>query len=222
MPRSEPAAALFVTTVLSHLAIVPTVAQFYRRRWTTEAIMGAFTILASFMYHMSEDFGRSFFLDELQWHRLDNIGALNAFSMMFIYMAQIDDPFANTALKWVNFFGIVVVQEGHPWDERYTFGPLIAFALIPVLYNLLWARRVPAYDFGELGVGLASLVVALLFFVKGLDDASDAYRMAHGMWHVACGFSTLRLWRCVRHPTNTAVARQLVDVARNSGSDRRC
>jgi hypothetical protein len=216
MPREESPYALNVTTRLAHAAMQPRVLQLVRRRWVLEAVSSSFCLLTSFMYHATQDWGTSCFLDELQWHRLDNIGALNGFSLLFVYLAEIQDPLADNGLKILNFFLAVVVQEGYPWDERYTFGPLLLFFLIPVVYNAAWARRVPAYDYRELALGVAALPVALLFFVRGLDDASDPYRMAHGMWHMTAGFSCYHLWRAVRHPTNDVLVQQLLLVNREN------
>lgn len=38
------------------------------------------TLVTSFMYHLSDSLGRDdLFLEELEWHRLDNIGAIASF-----------------------------------------------------------------------------------------------------------------------------------------------
>jgi hypothetical protein len=209
MAREESELALFATTVLSHLAMIPVIVQFVRKRWVMEAVSGCFTLLTSFMYHATQDWGAPFFLHEHEWHRLDNVAALHSISGLLIYMADFRSPLANTAMKVLNLFLIIIIQEPYPWDERFTLGPFLYFLTIPFIYNGFFSGRRPAYDYRKFGQGLAGMVVAILFFIRGLDDASDAYRLSHGMWHLVGGFGFYHLWSCVKNPVNDQVVRQL-------------
>ena len=61
-----------------------------------------------------------------------------------------------------------------------------------------WLPVPPTTENVMLGFGL--LVVALPFFVAGLDDDNDPFRVFHGMWHLTGGFASLYLWRVVKYP----------------------
>jgi len=56
------------------------------------------------------------------------------------------------------------------------------------------------YDAREVMVGGGFLIGALIFFLLGLDDPNDPYRIFHGAWHVCGSFASLRLWRSVKDP----------------------
>ena len=197
---------LFFVTFLSHLSMVFPIILLFRRRWIWETVLSAATLTTSFMYHSVQAYRTRFILSELQWHRLDNIVAITAFGAFFLYLACIPNPFLNETLKFAYLWITVVLQERAPWDERYTFFPIVCFGAVPVCTHLFYWRRWPHYDWQEFTVGFGCLAVAVGFFIVGLDEAHDPFRMFHCMWHVMGGYAATRLWRVVTLPTNNAAA----------------
>lgn len=196
--------AICLTTVVSHLAIVPALWQLIKRRWIYEVAISIFAVFVSFMYHLCQAFGMRFFLSELQWHRLDNIGALGCFGAFFTHLCCFRDPNLDSSVKFLTLFLSIIVQEHSPWNEMFTFVPILSFALLPVVIHVFQRKR-PLYDMRSFVYGFGGLAAAVPFFVAGLDDDNDPWRMYHGMWHVLGGLSSFYLWRVVRtHPLHPA------------------
>jgi hypothetical protein len=68
-------------------------------------------------------------MSEGQWHRLDNIFAIQCFSTLFVYLAALPD--LRTHLT-VNFFSLgitIVTQEKDPWNVLYTVVPVVTVFL---------------------------------------------------------------------------------------------
>jgi hypothetical protein len=212
---------IFVTNVVSHLFILPTLRQLLQRRWTFEAIVTLFSITTSFTYHLAQVLQAKLFLDELQWHWLDNVGAISSFGVWLTYMGCIRDPFVDQYVKYATVLIAVFIQVPHPWDPRFTFGPIAAFFLIPITTFCIRFATCPGscgtrvqaalsvYTGREALIGALLLVVALFFFSLGLDEKSDPYRAFHGLWHLVGGLSSLHLWRIVRQPTAAETATAL-------------
>ena len=197
---------LFFCTVISHVSMIAPTVLLWHRRWVWEFSLSVATCTTSFMYHTVQSYHTRFILSELQWHRLDNIVAITAFGTFFLYLACIPDPTINEALKYLFLWITVVLQEKAPWDERYTFAPIVCFGAVPVCMHLFYWRRWPNYDWKEFTIGFGCLAGAVFFFILGLDEAHDPFRMFHGMWHVLGGYAATRLWKIVKLPTNNAVA----------------
>lgn len=197
--------------------------QLIKRRWVFEATVSAFAALTSFMYHLTQALQTTIVMEELQWHFLDNIGAVAGFAVFFTYLAALKDPFTDAWLKFIFVLFAVIVQVPHPWDLQYTLGPITLFSLVPVvsliykflfstpqqasllvrLHHVFVANFVPR----EVVVGGGTLMTALFFFYLGLDEKNDPYRMYHGMWHVLGGLASLRMWRIVKDP----IVQEIVD-----------
>ena len=204
MPRNDPQMAVFFTCVVSHVSLLPTLLQLYRRRWMFEVSATCFGLLCSFLYHTCQAFDMVIFLTELQWHRLDNVGALVCFSALFTYLCALRDSTMDAYIKYGCFMFGIIIQEKSPWEIEYTLVPVFLFALMPVISHACLFQRLPHYDWKNFVVGFGTLVAAFPFFVAGLDDEHDPYRMFHGMWHLMGGVASLYLWRIVKQPVATA------------------
>ena len=200
---------LFITNVLSHIFMCLPIIQLLKRRWTFEACIHCFGILSSFMYHFVQAYqftnGPPFQIEEIQWHFLDNVAVLACFGVWFTYLAALRDPFTDMWIKVSTVMISIIVQVPHPWDVSYTFGPLLLFFMIPVsscLHKLFIQKQTfsSIYDVREVMIGFGFLFASLFFFVLGLDDGNDPYRVYHGMWHLFGAFPSLRLWRSVKDP----------------------
>lgn len=205
MPREDPPIAVFITTVVSHLTLIAPLLQLIKRKWMFEAFISVFGLTSSFMYHTCQSFDTRIFLSELQWHRLDNIGALSSFGIFWTYMACIKDPVVEAYVKYACVFITLLAQEKDPWNEFYTFIPVVIFAMIPFFFHIFVHRRMPQYDKKNTLLGFGLLGCAIPFFVAGLDDDNDPYRIFHGVWHLMVGIASFYLWRVVKFPGAVAL-----------------
>lgn len=194
--RYDDELATFVVVVIAHLSGLPATIILIRRRWVVEAIVAMFTLSVSFMYHACQALHGSFFLTELQWHRLDNIAALSVFGILFTYLADFQDPIVAEYVKFSTFILSMFAQEKSPWEEVYTIVPFVTWLTIPFINHIFFLRRLPRYDWKNFILGMGSLAVAVPFFIVGLDDENDPFRMYHGLWHVFAGAALAFLW-CV-------------------------
>jgi len=211
-----------LVTAITNVAYVPVALTLLRQGRDFEAFVAFFTTLTSFMYHLCDSVQRSVWMTAGQWHRLDNIGSIMAFSCWFIYLARFRDPRVADRVKYTFLMLILICQEKGPWDERFTFGPILTAAAIFLIRLLLfsswmakvrWRRR-------TLTVGLGLLVLAVLSFIRGLDDATDPYRIFHGGWHFFGGVSSYYLWQ-VKRDVDVAEQQSVVDGGHGSPSFRR-
>jgi hypothetical protein len=192
---------IFLTTVVSHASMLLPIWQFHQRRWTYELFVAIFTLMTSFMYHFCQAFHAEIYLTELKWHRLDNICSLTCFGMFFVHISCIRNPLVDQVLRIATFLFSVLMQEKAPWDINYTAGPILLFLLCPVIVHGFIHRELPPWDYRECVIGFGLLGLAIFFFILGLDDDNDRYRIFHGLWHFFVGFASLHNWRIVKtHP----------------------
>ena len=142
------------------------------------------SVISSGLYHLCEIYEFVIFLDELQWHRLDNIFAITSFQLMILHVMGAVTP-RDHSLKWSTLLLSIVIQEPDPWNVAYTVAPCIwAVVLGAAIRVYHWKERQVSYDRRRMATGLLWLIAGLVFFVVGLDDPNDYLRMSHGMWHV--------------------------------------
>ena len=53
----------------------------------------------------------------------------------------------------------------------------------------------PKYNKRKLIIGWGLLLIAVIFFVLGIDKDKDYIRWKHGMWHLFIGFSLHLIWQ---------------------------
>eukprot|EP00760_Papus_ankaliazontas_P011496 PhM_4_TR14809/c0_g1_i1/m.12994 len=192
---------LFITNVMSNFTVLPTVRLLFRRRWWFESFVVLAGMVTSTLYHASQAAPDvPLFLSELQWHRLDNICGLCCFAVFFLYLCDLravhQAPLRNS-LKFVCVGTAMLAQEKDPWNINYTLFPFLLYAIISVLVVLVLRLSRPQYDGRNLRNGFGLLGVAFLFFIRGLDDATDPGRVYHGTWHMLAGCSSYYLWNIV-------------------------
>eukprot|EP00906_Rhabdomonas_costata_P019340 RCo028264 len=200
-------AGMVVVTVLSNLAGLPAAAVLYRQRnMDFELFLCLGTFVTSMCYHLCESLGTSLWLTEVQWHRLDNVMAISSFMCWFVYLCDFTDRRARDACRFAVMAVVLVLQEGAPWDERFTFGPVLATALLFLLKRWLVDGCGPKCDPNRLRTGLLLQSLGVLCFIRGLDNDTDPLRIFHGLWHVFISGACYFLWDIVQ-PQATAVAR---------------
>lgn len=201
MRETESPFILFVTTVMSHLTMLPMPYFFYKRGYVMEFSVSIFALLMSFMYHSAESFGTPLFLTEKEWHRLDNIGVISVMGMWDVHLCCISNVFVDMCCKSFCVFFTLVMQQKHPWDVRFTITPVLLFGVFPVVKYCFMERRLPQVNIRYLLFGTFFCSFAIPFFFLGLNDREDPYRMFHGGWHFFMGIGAFFLWVMVKHPT---------------------
>jgi predicted membrane channel-forming protein YqfA (hemolysin III family) len=202
MREDESHVVLFITTVLSHLTMLPMPFFFYRRGYVMEFCGSLFALLASFMYHSAESCGTPLLLTEKEWHRLDNIGIVSIIGMWDVYLCCFTNTFVDTCCKCFCVFFTLIIQQKHPWDVRFTATPIILFSVFPIVKYCFLERRLPPVNVRYLLFGIFFASFAVPFFILGLNDSEDPYRMYHGGWHFFMGIGSFFLWLMVKHPSS--------------------
>ena len=83
---------MVVSTGLTNFLILPVLIMFYRRKMFFSVFIGVFTMFTSFMYHFTESIQvESLILNEYEWHRLDNVGAIVCFISLYVFLADLKD-----------------------------------------------------------------------------------------------------------------------------------
>ncbi|TDH67473.1 hypothetical protein CCR75_008234 [Bremia lactucae] len=146
----------------------------------------------SFMYHVCDSIDRPLWLTEGQWHRLDNIGSIMSFVVWSIHLMDLQSPLKERYVQYF-FFGMVLVfQEKNPWDEWNSVTP-VASSFLLLLATFAIRRRMPSYNYQQFRRGLLLMALAVMCFVRGLNDDTDPFRVYHGsarhiylFWPIAC------------------------------------
>ena len=88
--------------------------------------------------------------------------------------------------QWAFLFMTLVCQEISPWNEFFTFFPILVPAFLVIVRRLVFleSHLCPRLKPSWLILGVISLLAGLGCFIKGLDDRNDYLRIWHGMWHV--------------------------------------
>lgn len=188
---------MVIITAISNFSFVPALILLIKRKNYFPSFMGLFTMITSFTYHFMESVAlrKIFNMDEYQWHRLDNIGAICCFISLCIYMMDNRNSELDTILNFVGLLITLFCQESDPWNIWYTVIPILAF------FGLIFAHsyrrgRFPKYPNRKMFKnGLISMFIGFFCFYFGLDEFQDYLRFAHGCWHFMVGVSSFYLWQ---------------------------
>lgn len=198
---------MLIITGITNFACFPALYIVYSKRMYYQFYVGLFTFLTSFMYHSLESVEwESLYLDRGTWHKLDNIGSINCFQMLFVYWMDnlhynkgryysSHTPSIDLQLGLISLFFTMIVQANHPWKLENTYVPILVFVIIFLLTVALGRR--PRFNSYYVKRGLACLAVAVCCFIKGLDEFSDYLRIYHGLWHCFIGFGSFFLWQSI-------------------------
>ncbi len=76
-------------TGFSNLLIIPTLWLMKKQGLSLQLNMGIFTMICSFTYHSIDSFSDDLvlYLNEVEWHRLDNIGSVLCMSSLLLYVS---------------------------------------------------------------------------------------------------------------------------------------
>lgn len=199
--------AMLVVTGITNFACLPALYVVYQKRLYFQFYMGLFTFITSFMYHSMESVDwNQIYLDRGTWHKLDNIGSIVCFQMLFVYWMDnlhykqgkyysIHTPDTDFQLNMIALFITMIIQANHPWLIENTYVPILMFVFL-FLLSVLLGRR-PRFNLYYLKRGLGMLIIAICCFIKGLDEFSDYLRIYHGLWHCFIGFGSFFLWQSI-------------------------
>lgn len=206
MTGDEKAIMLLVTGI-TNFACFPALYVVYQKGLIYQFYMGLFTFATSFMYHSLESVDwNSFYIDRGTWHKLDNIGSICCFIMLFIYwmdnLSKKNGSYyskhvssTDLQLNMTGLFITMLMQANHPWRLQNTLIPIFLFLALFIL-KICFIRK-PRYNSYYVKRGTGLLLVAVFFFIRGLDEHKDYLRINHGMWHCFVGFSSFYLWQSI-------------------------
>ena len=106
---------------------------------------------------------------------------------------------ANTVLRYAAFALVTVAQVRDKfWMEQSQWSMLVisVYALLPLL-KFVSQNRIPNYHRQRTKKGLSFALLAALFFVMGLDEKNDRFRICHSVAHVFMGGALYQLWAIV-------------------------
>jgi Protein of unknown function (DUF3522). len=186
---------MMLITGITNAFTIPVILLMYRKNIIHRAFFGFFTGFTSFMYHTLEslDINRVF-LDEGQWHRLDNVGSIICFCSLFVFLMDNRDDILDLKLEYIAVFISLVAQEKDPWNINYTVIPIMCYVLM-FIGVLLWRKRKPKYNMRMLKKGVIYLSFAIPCFVFALNEHSDYLRFFHGLWHLFIGMGSFYIWQ---------------------------
>lgn len=183
-----------VITGISNFACLPGILLMFIYDRPYELFMGIFTMVTSFMYHVTESLDVNVYITPGKWHELDNIGSICCINSLLISLINGYNN-KDKQLK-LNLFSLILVltmQANNPWDLFNTVFPILVF--ITILCVDFIRNGIPIYNSNALKKGMGVFLLALSMFIKGLDENSDYLRIAHSLWHVSVGYSTFYLWQ---------------------------
>ncbi|KAL9647459.1 hypothetical protein ABK040_006820 [Willaertia magna] len=95
------------------------------------------------------------------------------------------------SLQWSSCFLSIFCQEISPWEEFYTFLPILFTGSYCVIRRFFFLEKViaPTYDKKNLLFGGILLMIGWICFIKGLNNEQDILKIWHGMWHLFVGIA---------------------------------
>eukprot|EP00771_Trimastix_marina_P000577 gnl/Trimastix_PCT/1596.p1 GENE.gnl/Trimastix_PCT/1596~~gnl/Trimastix_PCT/1596.p1 ORF type:complete len:222 (+),score=2.62 gnl/Trimastix_PCT/1596:58-723(+) len=173
------------TTVATNLGALLPISYTLRCCLPFETLCGVFTMMVSIMYHLCECLGILVLeMNDGQWHRLDNVGAILSWGSLCLHMCQLYhrrnllDTF-----RWCFLFFTLWCQERGPWEIQFTLIPILCMFALFLIRLMFFSRDNMAWCHYQLIWGAIFLVPTCICFARGLDDDHDWIRLWHGLWH---------------------------------------
>jgi Protein of unknown function (DUF3522) len=198
---------MLLITGLTNFSCFPSLYVIYHKGMYFQFHVGVFTFITSFMYHSLESVEwKQFYIETSTWHKLDNIGSITCFIMLFVYW--MDNLYykkgsyyskhsvpTDLHLNMIGLFLTMLMQAKGPWALENTIYPILLYFILFIL-KVLFVRR-PRFNGYYIKRGACMLFIAIFFFSKGLDENTDYLRINHGMWHCFVGISSFFLWQSI-------------------------
>ena len=193
MPRSSTETFIWImVSAVTNVTGIPVAYLNYTKGRIFEAVIITYTMITSFMYHLCDSLelkgDKGLWLSEGQWHRQDNVGAIMCFIILFMYLCDFKNKQHEELIKYTFLCIVILLQEKSPWYLNFTIGPIVAAALVFVCKRLIVDNGVfPTCHKRYLRYALVIHFIAILCFIRGLNEHTDPYRIFHGMWHMLSG-----------------------------------
>ena len=189
---------MFLINAVSGLAGVPLLLLMARQRYSYALGIGVLSILSSFMYHSIESWSPNghFILQQAEWHRLDNIGAISCLCAILIQLINTNSEKLDQVLNLFAFTLTMFCQEFSVWDVNYSVLPIITTVCLTLLIKFLFIDRKEAPNYNPLMLkrGGIFMLAAFVSFYVALDEFKDYLRICHGLWHSFAGIGVFHLW----------------------------
>ncbi|CAD8048421.1 unnamed protein product [Paramecium primaurelia] len=186
---------MVLITGITNFVVIPAIIIIRKQRMDFQFYMSIFTLITSFMYHTLESVDCKFFIiEEGGWHRLDNVGSIVCFQMLFTQLSDLQNLHLETMLNYFGLFITFVAQAKSPWDLNYTVGPIL-LQLFICIFLIIKRRRLPKLNKQKMKKGLMILMAAVVFFSLSQDEYKDYLRFYHGMWHTTVGLFSFYIWQ---------------------------
>ncbi|EAS07733.2 transmembrane protein, putative (macronuclear) [Tetrahymena thermophila SB210] len=186
---------MVLITAITNFACMPALCLLYKKNLVFETYVGVFTFVTSFMYHFVESIGaEKLFMKELEWHQLDNIGAIMCFITVFIHMANFQNYNLQMQLNYSAMFIVIILQVADPWNLTFTVAPIVIYALI-IIALAIYLKTQPFTNRQMTIKGFSLIFLGAIFFSLSQDEHTDYLRIYHGLWHSVIGLSAIYTWQ---------------------------
>ena len=173
---------MMIFTSASNFWAIPGCIGVYQRGKYYHAFIGAMLITISTIYHFVDSFHiDNFLFDDGHWHRLDNMASAQGFISLIVYFLDLKDPDKEELYNLIGFLVTLVCQEGYPWQIEFTLLPLLPFFAMFIYKYFKTGFNITNRT--ALQRGRRYLLIAIIFFILGLDETKDYLRILHSIWH---------------------------------------
>ena len=184
-----------ITTLSNITFLLPIYTLFVKSIWIEFIILIIGIFISSMYHHSDSNENRSILLSRSNWHKLDNIMAVEIILSHMLYLSKIDF-YQSLYLHLVGFFITIIFQLKNPWDIENVIYPSI-IGLMAFVYKLIFFNNVH-YKINNIYNLCILLPISLFFFFKGLsDDDFKGNRIYHSFWHFFAGLSSFILLSCI-------------------------
>ena len=191
----------------SNIFILPIILKIIRYRNNFEVLISLLGFIGSLMYHVCESLQVDIYMEEKQWHVIDNIGTVAAFNLLIIDLINTTKK-VKDKLNVFSLFIIFLTQFSDPWNIINSISPIFVFIIIYLYFNFYQnnnnnnnnsynkkirnVNNINIYSSNRKYIYISFILmpVGILCFIIGLDNYNDYLRIYHSFWHIIMGYST--------------------------------
>jgi len=197
----------FVSTVCSDFALIPCLFVMAEQRRHFELFIGVSQVVTAFCYNTCNALQISLFLDEEEWHMINNVLATTYVPLLAIHIMDSENETLNLVLRYAAFSCILIgqIRDGffHSW--QWTAPPVAFFVLFPLLRRAFhFEPKRAKLDVQKFNKGTCCAAVGAVCFLLGLHDKEDLehnpFRLWHSLFHWFIGAALWHLWAIVPVP----------------------
>jgi hypothetical protein len=147
------------------------------------------------MYHLCDALDINIYMEESQWHIIDNIGSGAAFNILIFSFLNVTRVQIQK-INFIFFLVIIILQFADPWNIINTVVPIVLAFLYTLYVNYIKYPRNESIFYNKnktLRRGVYVFPFALFFFILGLDEHTDYLRLSHSLWHILICYSAYYL-----------------------------